>query len=120
MDNSQQLMELMKKPVPRKRVGIIRTQIVKKGSLLYGKRRFQSSEEAVGLVKGLFEYADREMVVVVSLDAKNTPLAIEIVSVGTVNTCLVQMREIFKHAILDNAVQVICFHNHRRKGMLTD
>ena len=112
MQKENELMELMKKPEPRKRVGIIKTQIVKDGSILYGKRRFRNPEEAAGLVRDLFEFADKEMMVVVSLDAKNTPLAVEIVSIGTVNSCLVQIREIFKHAILDNAVHIICYHNH--------
>ncbi len=112
MNKQEEVVQLIKNPVPKKRVGIIKTQIVKEGSLLYEVRRFKTPREAVGLVKGLFEYADREMMVVVSLNAKNTPLAVEIVSVGTVNSCLVQIREIFKHAILDNAVNIICFHNH--------
>lgn len=112
MKRKQELMELMKHPEPRKRVGIIKTQVVREGSLLYGKRRFQTPREAVNLVQSIFEYADKELFVVVSLDSKNAPLALEIVSVGTVNACLVQMRELFKHAILDNAAQIICFHNH--------
>lgn len=36
----------------------------------------------------------------------------EIVSVGTLNVCLVEMREVFKHAILNNAAGIVCFHNH--------
>ena len=37
---------------------------------------------------------------------------VEIVSVGTLNACLVEMREVFKHAILNNAAGIVCFHNH--------
>lgn len=112
MRKREELKELIKHPEPRKRVGIIKTQVVREGTLLYGKRRFQTPKEAVNMVKGVFEHADKEMFVVVSLDAKNAPLALEVVSVGIVNSCLVQMRELFKHAILYNAVQIICFHNH--------
>lgn len=112
MNKENELIEMMKKPEPRKRVGIIKTQIIREGSMLYGSRRINKPEEAVDLVKSIFRYSDREMMVVVSLDSKNAPLALEIVSVGTVNSCLVQMRELFKHSILNNATSIMCFHNH--------
>lgn len=112
MDKEIEIIEMMKNPAPRRRVGIIKTQIVREGSMLYGNRRIHTPSDAVELVKGIFRYADREMMVVVSLDSKNAPVALEIVSVGTVNSCLVQMRELFKHSILNNATSIMCFHNH--------
>lgn len=112
MNKEDEIIEMIKKPVPRRRVGIIKTQIVREGSMLYGNRRIHTPSDAVELVSGIFEYADREMMVVVSLDSKNSPVALEIVSVGTVNSCLVQMRELFKHSILNNATSIMCFHNH--------
>lgn len=112
MDKESEIREMMKNPTPRLRVGIIKTQIVREGSMLYGNRRIHTPLDAVDLVSGIFQYADREMMVVVSLDSKNAPVALEIVSVGTVNSCLVQMRELFKHSILNNATSIMCFHNH--------
>lgn len=112
MEKEQEVIEMIKNPVPRKRVGIIKTQIVREGSIFYGTRRINNPQDAADLVRGIFQYADREMMVVLSLDSKNTPIAIEIVSVGTVNSCLVQMRELFKHSILSNATSIMCFHNH--------
>lgn len=47
-----------------------------------------------------------------SLDAKMTPLALEIVAVGGVCSCHIEVGEVFKHAILNNAAAIICFHNH--------
>ncbi len=112
MNKENEIKEIMKNPTPRRRVGIIKTQIVREGSMLYTNRRINTPSDAVELVKDIFRYADREMMVVISLDSKNAPLALEIVSVGTVNTCLVSMREIFKHCILTNATSIMCFHNH--------
>ncbi len=112
MDKEKEIREMIKNPVARRRVGIIKTQIVKEGSMLYGNRRINTPSDAVELVCEIFQYADREMMIVVSLDAKNAPMALEIVSVGTVNSCLVQMRELFKHSILNNATSIMCFHNH--------
>jgi len=36
----------------------------------------------------------------------------EVVSIGTVNSTLVSPREVFKGAILNNAVRIILVHNH--------
>lgn len=107
-----ELEKVMKNPSPRKRVSVIKTQIVRERTLLYGKRRIANPSDAVEGVMEVFRNADREMVVVVSLDTKNAPVALEIVSVGNVNSSIVSPREIFKHAILNNASSVICFHNH--------
>ena len=49
----------------------------------------------------------------VSLDTKNQPVSIEVVSIGTINSAMVHPREVFKVAILTNAFKIICFHNHQ-------
>ena len=40
------------------------------------------------------------------------PLAVEIAAVGGINSCCIDIKNIFKGAILSNAACVICFHNH--------
>ena len=40
------------------------------------------------------------------------PMAVEIVAVGGVDSCAVDVKNIFKHALLNNASYIICFHNH--------
>lgn len=107
----QELVSMMKRPIPRKKVGVVRLQMVKESSL-YGMGRFTDPREAVELVKPLFDMADREMVVVMSLSTKLEPLAMEIAAVGGLNMCNVDVRDIFKHSLLNNAAYVICFHNH--------
>lgn len=102
---------MMKRPIPRKKIGIIRLQMVKESSL-YGMRRFTQPREAVELVKPLFDRADREMAVVMSLSTKLEPLALEIAAVGGINVCNVDVRDIFKHSLLNNAAYIVCFHNH--------
>lgn len=102
---------MMKRPIPRKKIGIIRLQMVKESSL-YGMKRFTQPWEAVELVKPLFDMADREMAVVMSLSTKLEPLALEIAAVGGINVCNVDVRDIFKHSLLNNAAYIVCFHNH--------
>lgn len=107
-----QIKELTIKPVPQKRVSIIRTIIVKERSILYGARKINTPALAAGLARELFINADREMLVVASLDSKCNPLSLEIAAVGNVNSCLVSPREIFKSAIISNAAHIMIFHNH--------
>ena len=108
---ADEMISMMKRPIPKKKVGIVRLQMVKESSL-YGMKRFSQPQEAVELVRPLLERADREMVVVMSLSTKLEPLALEIAAVGGVNACSVDIRDIFKHSLLNNAAYVVCFHNH--------
>ncbi len=107
-----QISELTRKPAPRKRVSIIKTAVIKERTMLYGARQINTPTLAANLARELFANADREMLIVAALDAKCNPLSLEIAAVGSVNTCIVSPREIFKNAILSNAVHIMIFHNH--------
>ncbi len=110
--SSEQIEGMMKRPIPKKKVGIVRIQMVKEDRSLYGMRRFQDATAAAEMARVLFSMADREIFLVVSLDSKLEPMAAEIAAVGGVESCAVDMRSIFKHAILNNASYLICLHNH--------
>lgn len=112
MLSQSQVQELTKNPTPRKRVSIIRTSIIKERNILYGARKINTPTLAAGLAKDLFHGADREMLIVASLDAKCNPLSLEIASIGNINSCIVSPREIFKSSIISNAVHIIVYHNH--------
>ncbi|MDM8005414.1 MAG: JAB domain-containing protein [Phycisphaerae bacterium] len=58
------------------------------------------------------ERYDRERLIRVDLDSQNRAIGEEVVSIGTVNSTLVSPREVFKGAILNNAVRIILVHNH--------
>ena len=103
--------DMMKRPIPRKRVEVVKLQIVREGKILYGTRRFTSAEGAVEAVRPMLSKTDREMMLVMSVNAKLEPMAVEIVA-GGVDSCAVDVKNIFKHALLNNASYIICFHNH--------
>ena len=103
---------MMRRPIPKKKVSIVHLSMVKEGRCLYGMSRFHEPSEAVELVRPLLETADREMLLVMSLNAKLEPMALEIAAVGSLLCCTVDMRDLFKHAILSNAAYILCFHNH--------
>ena len=106
------LEDMMKRPIPRKWIGIVKLQMVREGKVLYGTRRFTSAVDAVSMVRPIFAQSDREMMVVMSVNTRLEPLALEIVAVGGVDSCNVDIKNIFKHALLNNASYIICFNNH--------
>lgn len=93
-------------------VSTVRIQMVKEGELFYGNRMVCSAEDVVKMVAPLFEFADREKMVIISFTAAMEPVVLEIAAVGGVSYCGIDMKNIFKHALLANAVSIICVHNH--------
>ena len=54
----------------------------------------------------------REIVTVCCITAKGKVLAVDCAFVGTSTSSIIGMREIFMSAILCNAAEIICYHNH--------
>lgn len=71
-----------------------------------------SPKDVYALVKDELKVADRELFLAISLNSKNKVLGINVVSMGTLNASLIHPREVFKPAILQNAIAVILTHNH--------
>ena len=55
---------------------------------------------------------DVEKCYIFTLNTQNKIAGIHLISQGTLNSSLVHPREIFKHAILNNANSIILLHNH--------
>jgi DNA repair protein RadC len=55
---------------------------------------------------------DREHFWIISLDTKKKVKFVELISIGTVDTCLVSPREVFRRALKKGAVSIILGHNH--------
>nr|WP_315672420.1 JAB domain-containing protein [Clostridium sp. 19966] len=88
------------KNLSSKRVDIVSIKMIKESSICYRNRRVNSPNDAYELVKEFLEGSDREQLIVCSLDTKNQPTTINVVSVGTLNSSLVHPRELFKPVIL--------------------
>ncbi|WP_369823952.1 RadC family protein [Sporosarcina sp. P26b] len=101
-----------KKRVPAKRVDIVSLRLVKEASLLYKDRAIRSPEDGYNLFKQFLGELDREYFVVMCLDVKNQPTAMNVCHIGSLNASLVHPREIMKSAILSNAASIIVLHNH--------
>ena len=69
-------------------------------------------EDVYNLVKDELVNSDREMFLSVMLTSKNHLIGVETVSLGSINASIITPRDVFKSAILANAVSVILCHNH--------
>lgn len=54
----------------------------------------------------------QEKFMVLFLDTKNHVLNHKVLFIGTANQSLVHPRDVFREAILHNAVKILCIHNH--------
>ncbi|MEG6614885.1 DNA repair protein RadC [Peptococcaceae bacterium 1198_IL3148] len=72
----------------------------------------QSPDDAALLMMDDMRYLDREHFKAVLLNTKNQVLAIETISVGTLNSSVVHPRELFKVAIKKSSAHIILVHNH--------
>ncbi|WP_242272091.1 RadC family protein [Bacillus cereus group sp. BfR-BA-01310] len=97
---------------PAKRVDIVKLKMVKESSLLYKERKVKSPEDASLLFKQFLDGADREYFIVLCLDIKNQPTAINVCHIGSLNSSIVHPREVLKPAIISNAASIIVAHNH--------
>ena len=68
--------------------------------------------DAFELVKDELINSDREILLSVMLTVKNDLIGVETVSIGSVTASTTTQRDIFKSAILANAVAIIICHNH--------
>lgn len=69
-------------------------------------------DDALVLLEYMFSDLDREHFVVILLGPDSSLIGINTISVGSVTTAVVHPREVFKPAILGNAVAILLAHNH--------
>ena len=74
--------------------------------------KLNNSSDVYELVKDELSNSDREMLLSVMLTNKNQLIGVETVSIGSVSATTMFSREVFKSAILANAVSIILCHNH--------
>ncbi|WP_286230285.1 RadC family protein [Neobacillus mesonae] len=112
----QEQLKLFEQSLPSKsaakRVNIVSLKVVKETSFLYPERNVKSPEDAYKLLKQFLVEADREYFLVVCLDTKNQPTAINVCHMGSLNASIVHPREVLKPAILSNSASIIVAHNH--------
>jgi len=74
--------------------------------------KISKPDDVYELVKDQLINSDREMLLSVMLTVKNDLIGVETVSIGSISASSVIPRDVFKSAILANAVAIILCHNH--------
>ena len=95
-----------------KNLNLITLKVCKEKSIPYSNIQINHPTKAVHIIKEFISCTAREIFGVLMLNSVKEVNAIEIVSIGTLNTTIVSPREIFKGAILSNADSIIIFHTH--------
>lgn len=79
---------------------------------MYSDSPINGPSDAVRVLADELSQYDREVLMVVNMNAKGVPLNASICSIGTVNSALFYPRDILKSAILSNASSILVAHNH--------
>lgn len=74
--------------------------------------RVTSPADAVQVATDLIQDMDREFLTLINMKTDGTPVNCGIVSVGTLDSSLVNVRELMKTSILSNSAAIILLHNH--------
>ena len=74
--------------------------------------KISKPKDAYELVKKELIHSDREMLLSVMLTVRNDLIGVETVSIGSITASTTTPRDLFKSAILANAVAIIVCHNH--------
>ncbi len=72
----------------------------------------RSPSDVYAYLRWKIGYEQKEHFVVIFLSTKNHILGHEVIAVGSLNACLVHVREVFKSAIRRSACSIIVSHNH--------
>ena len=76
------------------------------------KVKITSPQDLYENFKHVFDHRVKEIFVVFWLSSSNKVIGYEIISEGTLNTCLTAPREVFRGAIVATATNIIIAHNH--------
>jgi DNA repair protein RadC len=90
----------------------IRLQVVKEGTVAAETRTIHGPRDAARIARELIGDADRETVLALLVDIRHRVIGLHIVAVGSLTSCAVHPRELFKCAIVSNAAAIILCHNH--------
>lgn len=91
---------------------IVHVELVREGRIQYSPDAIKTPNGATQVFRSLLGNRDREVFAMACMDTKMRITALNIISIGSLNTSLVHPREVFKAAILANADGIMLCHNH--------
>lgn len=78
----------------------------------FDKISFNSPETVANYLYKYYMDSTKEEFIVFLLDTKNKLIAVESISIGTINKTIVHPRDVFRKAIARNSTSLILAHNH--------
>ncbi len=111
MGKERKLSELAKTN-RRKAVCVVRGRQERTGFLYTDRRLVKNPEDVLSAFGRLFDRAGVELLFAVSLTKAGEPVAVQMIAVGGVDSCMVSVAEIIKLALLSNCPAVLLLHNH--------
>lgn len=78
----------------------------------YDRISYNSPDTVADYFYHYYKHSSTEEFVILILDSKNKLIAIDTISIGTINSTIVHPREVFKSAIKRSANSIILVHNH--------
>ena len=73
---------------------------------------FHSSEEIARYYMEQLRHKDQEHVILIALDARMRLICDKTLYIGTVSSCNISARDIFRQALMTGAAQIALLHNH--------
>jgi len=105
-------MKQRKKIIREYNVKCVNVKLIRERSRLKYHARLDSPSSVASELWGFFSRWDRELCIVINVNAKMYPINYSIVSIGDLSSCIVSPREVFKSSILSNAYGIVLAHNH--------
>lgn len=93
------------------KIDVVGIRLVKEREIDYDKP-IKKPIDTVNFVLEEMQDLDREMCMTLNLDANNCVLNAHIVSVGGLDSSIVDVKSVMKSALLSNACGIIMYHNH--------
>lgn len=87
-------------------------QEIRESKHKYARYSITSPEAVIDIAIHEIAEDDREIFFVLCLNTKNEVVGFHRSHVGQLDASLVNVREVFKSAILNNSRSIICFHQH--------
>lgn len=96
----------------RKAVCVVRARQERIGILYTDRRLVKKPEDVLSVFGKLFDRAGVEMLYAAALTKRGEPVAVQMIAVGGVDSCMVSVPEILKLALLSNCPAFLLVHNH--------
>jgi len=93
-------------------VPVVRLQLVRDSAVATKAPDITGPADSVTIFRDYIGNPDREHVVCLAVNTKNQPVGIHTVSIGSLNSSIIAIREVFKAAVMSNAAAIILCHNH--------